>query len=368
MKDRVPVHGCLARRATDGRQLGAPRPVARAAGYLHHRRGRSLRDGAPRFRFLALLIPTLGEDPRHEAPGRRRRRPRARADRKLAGDAPDADHPVRPRQPRHGAHGANVPDRRDRRRTGSCGSPATATFDLTVVGPEAPLADGLADALRRRRPPDLRTHGGRGAHRGLEGVRQAADGDACGVPTASFRTFDDADAARAYLAAHGAPDRREGLGTRRGQGRPGLRRPEEARAAAAIHELMVGGRSATPGETVVIEEFMEGEELSVFFVTDGDRAVPLAPARDHKRRRERRRRVRTRAAWAPSPRCPAADAALIDRVRRRDRRARAGRPRERGAPPTAASCTRGSCSPTRDRRSWSSTAGSATRRPRPSSL
>jgi phosphoribosylamine--glycine ligase len=201
---------------------------------------------------------------------------------KLRRDAPDADILVAPGNPGTARMAENVPVRandvdglerlaRDR------------DVHLTIVGPEAPLAAGIAD---RFAAAGLALFGPTAAAARIEASKAFAKRlmrDAS-IPTASFRTFEDADAARAYLDAHGAPVVVKASGLAGGKGAFVCATLEEARAA--LDQIMVGGRFGDAGETVVIEEFMEGEELSVFFLCDGERAVPLAPSRDHKRLEE----------------------------------------------------------------------------------
>ncbi|MGD8496598.1 MAG: phosphoribosylamine--glycine ligase, partial [Gemmatimonadales bacterium] len=135
----------------------------------------------------------------------------------------------------------------------------------------------------------------------------------CGVPTAAFRVFRDPGEARAFVTDLQPPVVVKASGLAGGKG--ALICPDRASANAAIHELMEEGAFGEAGAEIVIEEFMRGRELSVFFVTDGRTAVPLAPARDHKRRYEGGEGPNTGGMGAFAP-VPGADTALIDRVRR----------------------------------------------------
>jgi len=151
--------------------------------------------------------------------------------------------------------------------------------DLTVVGPEQPLAAGLADLFAERGLP-------------LFGpVRRAARIESSkafakrlmaehGVPTAEFDVFTDAEAARAYARARG-PLVVKASGLAAGKGAIVCDDVDET--VAAIDALLVEGQLGEAGSEVVLEERMQGPELSVFFITDGTRAVPLLPSRDHKR-------------------------------------------------------------------------------------
>lgn len=152
--------------------------------------------------------------------------------------------------------------------------------DLVVVGPEVPLAAGLADALATRRIPVFGPS------------RQAARIEAskafakelmreAGVPTASFEVFRDAVAARRHVREVGAPVVVKASGLAAGKG--ALVCGTEEEALAAVEEIMVERRFGGAGDRVVVEAFLEGVELSVFFLADGARAVPLVTSRDYKR-------------------------------------------------------------------------------------
>jgi phosphoribosylamine--glycine ligase len=125
--------------------------------------------------------------------------------------------------------------------------------------------------------------------------------------------FRDATAARAFAASLTAPLVVKASGLAGGKG--AIVCADHAAADRAIHELLETGTMGEAGAEIVIEEFMEGEELSVFFVTDGRSAVALAPARDHKRRFAGGQGPNTGGMGAFSP-VPGADAALVERVRR----------------------------------------------------
>ncbi|MFQ5537868.1 MAG: phosphoribosylamine--glycine ligase [Gemmatimonadota bacterium] len=152
--------------------------------------------------------------------------------------------------------------------------------DLTVVGPEAPLAAGIADAFQARGLPVFGPT--REAAR-IEASKAFAKDlmKKAGVPTAAYRTFNDVDVARAYLREVGAPVVVKASGLAAGKGAVVCERVEEA--VAAVGEMMEGGTFGEAGREVVIEEFMEGEELSVFAICDGEHAVFLLPSQDHKR-------------------------------------------------------------------------------------
>ncbi len=186
------------------------------------------------------------------------------------------------------------------------------SVDLTVVGPEAPLADGLADLFARR---DLPVFGpGREAAR-VESSKAFAKGlmEEKGVPTAEHRTFADADAARGFLERVGAPVVVKASGLAAGKGAYVCETLPEAREA--VEEVMVDRKFGEAGDRVVIEERLEGDELSVLFLADGERAVPLVPSRDYKQAREGDRGPNTGGMGAYAP-VAAATPQLVESVRR----------------------------------------------------
>jgi phosphoribosylamine--glycine ligase len=152
-------------------------------------------------------------------------------------------------------------------------------IDLVVVGPEAPLVAGLADRLRDR---GLAVFGPSARAAAIEGSKAFAKAlmDRHGVPTARFGTFTDARAARAYGRDLGAPLVVKASGLAAGKGAIVCRTLAEA--DEAVSECMERRAFGPAGDTVVIEEFLEGEELSFFAVCNGTAAVTLDAAQDHK--------------------------------------------------------------------------------------
>jgi len=153
-------------------------------------------------------------------------------------------------------------------------------IDLVVVGPEAPLTLGLADACEAA---GLKCFGPSQAAALLEGskafTREVAD--AAGVPGARWQRFTDPAAARAYVREQGAPIVVKADGLAAGKGVVVAATVEEAEAAIAdIMESRIHGES---GATVLIEECLVGEEISFFALCDGTTALPLQAAQDHKR-------------------------------------------------------------------------------------
>ena len=152
--------------------------------------------------------------------------------------------------------------------------------DFTLVGPEAPLAAGIVDRFRARGLPIF---GPTQAAAQIETSKAWAKRlmlDA-GVPTARASTHTDAADAKRAAASFGAPVVVKASGLAAGKGVVVARTLAEAETA--IDDMLVGNRYGAAGAEVLVEEFMAGEELSVFFLTDGHTAVPLVPAQDHKR-------------------------------------------------------------------------------------
>ncbi|MEM6661112.1 MAG: phosphoribosylamine--glycine ligase [Pseudomonadota bacterium] len=156
---------------------------------------------------------------------------------------------------------------------------ASNAVDFVVVGPEAPLAAGVSDALR---DAGLSVFGPSQDAARLESSKAFTKEicDACGAPTAAWARFDDRDAALSYLRDRGVPVVIKADGLAAGKGVVVAMELQEAEAAI---EMMFDGAFGTAGAEIVIEEFMEGEEASFFALTDGENALPLATAQDHKR-------------------------------------------------------------------------------------
>ncbi|MGZ4214213.1 MAG: phosphoribosylamine--glycine ligase, partial [Actinomycetota bacterium] len=153
-------------------------------------------------------------------------------------------------------------------------------IDLTVIGPEAPLVAGLADELESR---GLAVFGPSKAAARIEGSKAWAKeimGKAK-VPTARSGTFIDVDTATSYLEQLSPPYvvKADGLAAGKGVSICGSR----DEAVRALRESLVDARFGEAGATVVVEEFLEGEELSLFCLTDGRAVLPLAAAQDFKR-------------------------------------------------------------------------------------
>ena len=183
-------------------------------------------------------------------------------------------------------------------------------IDLVVVGPEDPLCLGLADKLEAE---GVRVFGPSAAAAELEGSKGYMK-DLCSkysIPTAAYARFTDLESAKAYLHEQGAPIVIKTDGLAAGKGVTVAMTLDEAEAA--LEDAMSGGKFGAAGEEVVIEEFMEGEEVSVFALVDGKRALLLASAQDHKRAFDGDEGPNTGGMGAYSP-APIFDAALEQQV------------------------------------------------------
>jgi len=152
-------------------------------------------------------------------------------------------------------------------------------IDLVVVGPEAPLVAGLADALRSA---GITVFGPSAAAAQLEGSKGFTK-DLCAhydIPTGAYQRFTDAVAAKAYVQAQGAPIVVKADGLAAGKGVTVAMTVDEA--LAAIDDCFDGAFGAA-GAEVVVEAFLDGEEASFFCLSDGKTALALATAQDHKR-------------------------------------------------------------------------------------
>ena len=152
-------------------------------------------------------------------------------------------------------------------------------IDLIIIGPEAPLAAGVADALRDAGFP---VFGPSKAAAELEASKSFTKEicDAAKAPTAAYGHFTEAEAAKAYVRDQGAPIVVKADGLAAGKG---VIIAETVEAAEAAIDDMFGGAFGGAGAEVVIEEFMTGEEASFFLLVDGEDVLPIGTAQDHKR-------------------------------------------------------------------------------------
>jgi len=151
---------------------------------------------------------------------------------------------------------------------------------FTVVGPEAPLADGIVDAFQEA---GLRIFGPRQAAARLESSKEFAKNfmQRHGLPTAAYAAFSEAAPAHECIERHGAPIVIKADGLAAGKGV--VVAVSAAEAHAAVDGMLVGKTMGAAGGRVVIEEFVEGEEASFIVLADGRHALPLATSQDHKR-------------------------------------------------------------------------------------
>jgi len=153
-------------------------------------------------------------------------------------------------------------------------------IDLTVVGPEAPLADGIVDLFTAS---GMRIFGPSKAAAEIEGSKSFAKNLMLkyDIPTAAFAVFTGAEEAKAYIRRQGAPlvVKADGLAAGKGV----VVAMTEAEALAAVEMIMCDQAFGAAGAQVVIEEFMQGEEASLLTFTDGYSVAPMVSAQDHKR-------------------------------------------------------------------------------------
>lgn len=173
-------------------------------------------------------------------------------------------------------------------------------IELVVIGPEAAAAAGLADALKQVGIPCF---GPTKAAAELE-ASKAFMKEFCvrhGVPTAEYKVFDDAIRAKAYLGDREPPFviKADGLAAGKGVVIAETRRE----ADAAIDEILFLRKFGTAGQRIVIEDFLPGEEASFFALCDGETAVPLVAAQDHKRAYDQDKGPNTggMGAYSPAP-------------------------------------------------------------------
>lgn len=156
---------------------------------------------------------------------------------------------------------------------------AEKAIDLVIVGPEAPLAAGVADRLRAA---GVSVFGPSQAAAELEASKRFTKEicAAAGAPTAHYAAFTDAEAAKDYIRAQGAPIVVKADGLAAGKG---VVIAETVEVALEAIDDMFGGAFGSAGAEVVLEEFMTGEEASFFVLCDGETALPIGTAQDHKR-------------------------------------------------------------------------------------
>ena len=153
-------------------------------------------------------------------------------------------------------------------------------IDLTVVGPEVPLIAGIVDFFEQR---GLRIFGPVAAGAALEGSKAFTKEllTSAGIPTASHRTFTDYDDARTYLEEHGAPVVVKANGEAAGKG--AIVALDLATAQDALKQMMVDRVFGASGDIVVIEDYLQGDEIGATAICNGTDYLPLTLSQDHKR-------------------------------------------------------------------------------------
>ncbi|MGN8646711.1 phosphoribosylamine--glycine ligase [Gracilibacillus sp. HCP3S3_G5_1] len=153
-------------------------------------------------------------------------------------------------------------------------------IDWTIVGPEVPLTKGIVDAFRGN---NLKVFGPSKAAALIEGSKDFAKAfmKQYNIPTAKYRTFTDVEKAIAYIQQEGAPIVIKADGLAAGKGV--VVAMTEQQAIDAVEKMLVGNKFGEAGSRVVIEEYLEGEEFSLFAFVNGENVYPMVPARDHKR-------------------------------------------------------------------------------------
>ena len=173
-------------------------------------------------------------------------------------------------------------------------------IDLVVIGPEAPLVNGLADDLEAA---GIRAFGPEKEAAQLEGSKIFAKNlmKKYGIPTAKYEIFNDSEKAREYIKQEGAPIVIKADGLAAGKGVIVAQTVDEA--LAAVDEIMEQKSFGDAGNQIVIEEFMDGEEASLLAFTDGKTVLPMIPSQDHKRVDEGDKGLNTggMGAYAPAP-------------------------------------------------------------------
>lgn len=181
---------------------------------------------------------------------------------------------------------------------------------LTIVGPEAPLVDGIVDFFQQR---DLPCFGPSKGAAQLEGSKAFTKDflSRHNIPTASYQTFTEVDEAKAYIAENGAPIVIKADGLAAGKGV--IVAMTEAEANAAVEDMLSGNAFGDAGHRVVIEGFLQGEEASFIAMVDGNNVLPMATSQDHKARDDGDKGPNTGGMGAYSP-APVVDEAIYQRI------------------------------------------------------
>jgi phosphoribosylamine---glycine ligase len=183
-------------------------------------------------------------------------------------------------------------------------------IDLTIVGPEAPLVDGIVDVFARA---GLRCFGPRRAAAALEGSKAYMKDflQRHGIPTAAFETFDDLQSASEYIESRPLPIVIKADGLAAGKGV--VIASTHAEGVAAARTMLSGEAFGGAGLRIVVEEFLAGEEVSFIVMTDGENIIPFASSQDHKPRDDGDRGPNTGGMGAYTP-APIVDPGLHQRI------------------------------------------------------
>ncbi len=183
-------------------------------------------------------------------------------------------------------------------------------IDFVVIGPDVPLVAGMADGFTAA---GIKVWGPSKAAARIEGSKSFTK-ELCkrhNIPTAAYERFTDTAKAEAYIRAQGAPIVVKADGLAAGKGV--IVAETEGQAIEAVRDMLSGNRFGAAGASVVIEEFMQGEEASFFALSDGEHVLPLVAAQDHKRAFDGDKGPNTGGMGAYSP-APIFDAAMQKRT------------------------------------------------------
>jgi len=183
-------------------------------------------------------------------------------------------------------------------------------IDLTIVGPENPLVDGIVDEFKQA---GLACFGPSKEAAILEGSKSFSKEflQRHNIPTAEYQVFTEVNAAKAYIKEKGTPIVVKADGLAAGKGV--IIASSEDEANVAIDDMLAGNKFGEAGHRVVIEEFMQGEEASFIVMSDGENILPLASSQDHKARDEGDKGPNTGGMGAYSP-APVVTDAMHDRI------------------------------------------------------
>lgn len=186
----------------------------------------------------------------------------------------------------------------------------TEGVELTIVGPEAPLVDGVVDYFAERK---LKCFGPSQGAAQLEGSKAFTKDFLARhkIPTAAYQSFTEVEPALAYLQAQGAPIVVKADGLAAGKGV--IVAEDLATAEEAVKDMLSGNAFGDAGCRVVIEEFLTGEEASFIVIADGENVLPMATSQDHKRAGDGDTGLNTGGMGAYSP-APVVTAAIYDRI------------------------------------------------------